>query len=96
MRSRVTDDEMLVTICGFNRNPGISRLSVDDFHDEDEAEISSEEIHVTLLHREQPIPPCFRLSVTSAKLLIQELQKAVDEREGKDLEPFQSPTGEST
>jgi hypothetical protein len=59
-------------------------LNVDDFHDPDEVEISSEEIHVTVVMSQTPqdTPYCFRLSTTSAKTLINELTAAIARRKG--------------
>jgi hypothetical protein len=59
-------------------------LNVDDFHDLHEAEISTEEIHVTVVTSRTPqdTPFCFRLSTTSAKMLINELTAAIARRKG--------------
>jgi hypothetical protein len=73
---------MLVTICGLVGNHGVARISVDDFHDPDEAEITAEEIHITVLHNEEPLPTCFRLSTTTARRLAQHLNRAIAKRGG--------------
>jgi len=61
---------------------------VDDLVDEDEAELSDEEIHVSLMATDGPeeLVFCFRLSTTSATALINELCAAVARR--RDGEPW--------
>jgi hypothetical protein len=59
---------------------------VDDLHDPEEGEITGEEIHVSLMASAGPehLLFCFRLSTTSANLLINDLTAAIARRkEGK-------------
>jgi hypothetical protein len=57
-------------------------LKVDDLHDPDEVELSSEEIHLSIMAATGPedLLFCFKLSTTSAKLLANELVQAVARR----------------
>jgi hypothetical protein len=79
------DDDILIRQCAC---PGEAvrpaRLSVDDFADSEEAEITAAEIHVTILawdgRREEP-GPCFALSVVSARQLALALDLAIRRRE---------------
>jgi hypothetical protein len=75
------DDQILVTLCALIGQHGIAEISVDDFHDPEEDEITSEEIHLTVVHNGEPLPTCFRLSTTSAQRLIRDLQIAVAKRQ---------------
>lgn len=82
------DDDILVAPC---LDPGapapLVRLMVDDFDDPSEREVTSEEIHVTFLEcgPDRPETPaiCFRISVTSARELVRQLEAAVRRREGE-------------
>jgi hypothetical protein len=84
------DDGILVSFCGdsaYRHNKGLDgiyRLSVDDFDDPNEDEISDEEIHVTCV-RDQgagvEFPFCFKLSTVSARKLVAELRAAIAQRE---------------
>jgi hypothetical protein len=75
------DDEILVSLC--DRARGVYRLNVDDFEDSDEAEITSEEIHITIVgcrpHGETT-PVCLKLSTTSAVELVRQLSEAIAKR----------------
>jgi hypothetical protein len=59
-------------------------LKVDDLHDPDEVEISSEEIHVSVLAATggEDLLFCFRLSTVSARALVNELTAAIARRPG--------------
>lgn len=79
------DDRILVSLCKPHgiRAP-IVNLSVDDLDDPDEFGQSTEEIHCTAIiadGRRDETGPCFSLSVTSARLLIDALTEAVRRRE---------------
>jgi hypothetical protein len=91
------DNRILVGFCGdreYRRDKGLDgvyRLSVDDFDDPDEDEISDEEIHLTCV-RDRPatgdeFPFCFKLSTVSARRLIAELSAAIARREPRSQEP---------
>jgi hypothetical protein len=75
------DDEILVIPCG--RHDGLFYLSVDDFADPNEIEITNEQIHLTGVELGGPdVPFCFSLSVTSAVKLVAELNAAIAKRGG--------------
>jgi hypothetical protein len=59
-------------------------LHVDDLSDPDEVEITSEQIHVTVLTVcvPQSVLHCFKLSTVSARTLVNELTAAVARRKG--------------
>ena len=86
-RRRVSplDDDVLIAVCGPDGTSLFCRLSVDDFDDPEEAEISAEEIHVTAVVQtggpEDTFPFCFRLSTTSARILADRLRMAIDRRQ---------------
>jgi hypothetical protein len=85
IRLTAIDNEILVVFC---QDEGtLYRLSVDDFQDEDEEEISRDQIHLTLVKMElgkgeTPLSPCLKLSTTSAKQLIRKLAEAIAKRGG--------------
>lgn len=75
------DDQILVIPCG--RHDGLFYLSVDDFDDPNEVEITAEQIHVTGVELNGPgVPFCFSLSVTSAVKLAAGLNAAIAKRGG--------------
>jgi hypothetical protein len=57
---------------------------VDDLHDPEEGEITGEEIHVSLMASAGPeaLVFCFKLSTTSANVLINDLCAAIARRKG--------------
>jgi hypothetical protein len=59
-------------------------LKVDDLDDPEEDELTSEEIHVSVLAATAPedLLFCFRLSTTSARALVNELTAAIARRSG--------------
>ncbi len=85
MRLTVIDNELLVVVC---QDEGtLYRLSVDDFQDDDEEEISRDQVHLTLVKMalgkgETPLSPCLKLSTTSAIELIRQLTEAIARRDG--------------
>jgi hypothetical protein len=78
------DDDILVSLC--DRSRGVFRLNVDDFADDSEGEITSEEIHLTVIRTlprpEDECPFCFKLSVISAVELVRQLNVAIAQRGG--------------
>lgn len=82
------DRDILVSPCVEpGRRIPLARISVDDATDPDEEVLSDEEIHVTLIQRgpggETP-GGCFRLSTTSARELIAQLEAAIRRRQDPD------------
>jgi hypothetical protein len=79
------DEDLFVTICVRHGAGTLCRLSVDDFDDPEEIEITDEEIHVTAIVQrdgiEDTFPFCFKLSTTSARILIERLTRAIEERQ---------------
>ncbi len=75
------DDEILILPC--HGNGHLHRLSVDDFEDPSEREITGEQIHLTMIRMGATEEPagCFALSVTSARKLVRELEEAIRRRE---------------
>jgi hypothetical protein len=75
------DNEILVIPC--HGSSHLHRLSVDDFADPAEREITSEQIHLTVIRMGPTEEPegCFALSVTSARQLVRELRAAIRRRE---------------
>jgi hypothetical protein len=71
----------LITPCASGRS---SYLSVDDFKDSEEAEITAEEIHITVITTGATVETsfCFRISTTSARMLINDLTAAIARRQG--------------
>jgi hypothetical protein len=71
----------LATACGSHRS---LYVHVDDLHDPEEGEITGEEIHVSLMAIAGPedLLFCFKLSTTSATLLINDLTAAIARRKG--------------
>jgi hypothetical protein len=87
LRTASLDNKILLTVC--QDQSSIHRLSVDDFGDFDENEITSEEIHLTILRvkrgvGEDPLPICLKLSATSAQELVRRLNVAILKRGGFD------------
>lgn len=81
------DNDILVRLCDGEPGPAPpARLSVDDFIDPAEREITEPEIHLTILawdgHKENPLA-CMALSTVSAEALIRELAKAIRHREAE-------------
>jgi hypothetical protein len=80
------DNDILITLCQPGRAK-LCRLSVDDFDDPEEAEIITEEIHLTVVGRdargrEDPIAGCcFKMSTVSAAFLIDRLREAIQRRQ---------------
>jgi hypothetical protein len=81
------DDDILIQMCADDGKVAnkleVSRLSVDDWEDGTEVDLTQQEIHVTIVHDHGPrLGPglCFRLSVTSAERLVRELQEAIERR----------------
>ncbi len=85
MRLKAIDDEVLVSVC---QDEGtLYRLNVDDFQDDHEEEINRDQIHLTLVKMdrstgETALPPCLKLSTTSAGELIRQLTEAIARRDG--------------
>ena len=77
------DDLILAALC--DRQPwpsGMIRVSVDDLADLHEAELSHEEIHLTIVGTGGPEEPpfCLALSCESARTLARELADAIQKR----------------
>jgi hypothetical protein len=80
------DAEILITLCEQSAKHRLATLNVDDFIDPSEAEITSEEIHLTILGRKrigasEHLVCCFKLSTVSARQLVEELTTAITKRE---------------
>jgi hypothetical protein len=77
------DNDILIAPC--EKKPALAtRLNVDDFFDPDEEEIGRDQIHITVCRwngKEEETGPCFKITTDSARLLIRELQAAIDKRE---------------
>ncbi len=81
------DDLLLVTVC--QDENCLHRISVDDFDDEHEWEVTGDQIHLTIIKIERGVgetalPQCLKLSTTSALELIRQLTDAVRKRGGSD------------
>ena len=77
------DDEILAIVC--QDETTLHRISVDDFADPEETDVSSDQIHVTLIRMEpaeSPLPFCLKLSTTSAQELVRQLTEAIAKRGG--------------
>jgi hypothetical protein len=72
---------MLIAACQTHGPPVPCLLSVDDFEDPSEAEITSEEIHISVIPQvggcDGRVLLCFKLSTTTARILIHRLSEAV-------------------
>jgi hypothetical protein len=82
--SYAIDNQLLVTVC--QDETRLYRLSVDDFDDANETEVTNDQIHLTIVRMrpgpEEPLPVCMKMSTTSALQLIRELETAVSKRGG--------------
>jgi hypothetical protein len=76
----------LAVACGSSRSV---YANVDDLHDLEEHELTTEEIHVSLMAATGPedLVFCFKLSTTSARTLVNELVAAIARR--KEGEPWE-------
>lgn len=79
------DYDILAALCAPTGEPDEAcRISVDDLDDPDEADLTGDEIHLTMIggvgRREEP-RFCLRLSVISARLLIDSLEAAIRRRD---------------
>jgi hypothetical protein len=78
------DNQLLVCVC--QDESRLYRLSVDDFDDSTEREITADQIHLTIIRMrpgpEEPLPVCMKLSTTSALQLVRQLLEAIGKRGG--------------
>jgi hypothetical protein len=90
-RRPAPDDDVLIAACAPDGISHFCRLSVDDFDDPEEVEITAEEIHLTAVLQtggpERAFPFCFRLSTTSARILVDRLRAAIERRQQGEAAP---------
>jgi hypothetical protein len=84
--SSAIDNCLLVVVC--QDETCLHRLNVDDFDDPHEVEVSSDQIHLTIIKMEpgkgeSELSPCLKLSTTSALELVRRLNVAILKRGGE-------------